>query len=202
MESKPLLKVSRLEGLTDGVFAIAMTILALNLNLPDELSNLSLSHHLVNTIPVKLVVYICSFIILGTLWIAMNFQTGLLERINRPYLWTHILYLMCICIVPFSASLVASFPHNAISISFFAVNLLCSSSTQFLILQCAYKYKLNSPQHSDEARYAALKRIFIAPAFYLASLILSHSYPTIAFALLVIPIVVYMFPGKIDKFNV
>lgn len=201
MKGRYILKVSRLEGLTDGVFAIAMTILALDLRIPHQLTSLSLRDILFNNIPTKLVVYLCSFVILGTLWIAMNFQTGLLERINRPYLWTHVLYLMIICVVPFSASLVAAYPENPLSISFFAVNLLCCNLTQFLIIQCASRYQLNSKLYSDQTRLAALKRIFVAPFFYIASLFVAHFAPYVAFALLVVPIVVYMFPGQIDKFN-
>lgn len=201
MKQGRLLKISRLEGLTDGVFAIAMTILALDLRTPMQLSNTIIGQYLLSTIPIKLVIYVSSFVILGTLWIAMNFQTGLLERLNRPYLWCNVLYLMIICIVPFSASLVASNPHSPVSISFYAVNLLCSSFTQFMIIQCAHKYKLNSELYSEHIRQAAVKRIFVAPIFYLASLVLCHWHPAIAFALLVIPIVVYLFPGRIDKFN-
>lgn len=201
MKQGRLLKISRLEGLNDGVFAIAMTILALDLRLPTPLPKLPLGQFLLSAIPIKLIVYVCSFIILGTLWVAMTFQTGLLERINRPYLWTHVLYLMCICVVPYSASLVAAYPHSSVSISFFAVNLLCSSLTQFLILQCAHKFKLNSEHYPEHAYHAALKRVMVAPAFYIISLVLAHWHPKIAFIFLVIPIVAYIFPGKIDKYN-
>ncbi len=201
MTKRHLLKVSRLEGLTDGVFAIAMTILALDLHIPAQLKGLPLGPLLLHTIPIKLTVYVGSFIILGTLWVAMTFQTGLLERINRPYLWSHVLYLMAVCVVPFSASLVAAYPQSAVSISVFAVNLLCASLTQFLIINCAHRFHLNNTIYSDAARGAAVKRIFIAPVFYIMAIFVSHWYPSIAFMLLVIPILVYIFPGKIDKYN-
>lgn len=200
MEKSRILKVSRLEGLTDGVFAIAMTILALDLRTPNQAS-LPLGKLLLNTIPTKLIVYIGSFIILGTLWVAMNFQMGLLERINRPYLWAHVLYLMTVCVVPFSASLFATYPDSTISISFFAINLLCASLTQYLIIQCAHRFNLNYSLCPHEARRAVIKRIFMAPIFYIASLLVAPWSPGVAFALLVIPILVYIFPGKIDQYN-
>lgn len=201
MSHPHLLKVSRLEALTDGVFAIAMTLLVLDLKIPphDTLTNLPL--FLATVIPLRLIVYMSSFIILGTLWIAMNFQTGLLDHLNRTYLWTHVLYLMIICIIPFSANLVASYPHSYASISFFAANLLCSSMTQLLIMQCAHHFKLNNASYTNKVRLAAVRRIFVAPAFYIASLVVSHWNTALAFILVVAPIVVYMFPGRIDKFN-
>src|SRR5579864_9283262 len=96
MNQTHLLKISRIEGLTDGVFAIAMTILVLDLRLPPNLQINNLFHVLQNQILFKLYIYIASFILLGTLWVAMNFQFGLLDRLNREYLWANIFYLMVV----------------------------------------------------------------------------------------------------------
>src|SRR5579871_1824982 len=105
MAAAHLLKVSRLEGLTDGIFAIAMTILVLNLRVPVNLPDTKISLHIQSEIYTNLLIYIGTFIILGTHWIAMNFQWGLLELLNRIYLWVNMFYLMAICVVPFSANL-------------------------------------------------------------------------------------------------
>lgn len=196
-----ILKVSRLEGLTDGIFAIAMTILVLDLHLPEGIKIINLYSFLFTSIFIKLIMYVCSFIILGTLWIAMTFQTGFLERLNRSYLWIHVFYLMIICIVPFSASLVAAHPDNYVSISFYAINLLCASLTQFLIIYCAHYYQLNHEDYTNHIRRVSIQRVFVAPPFYIASLFLAKWSTSIAFFLLVAPIVVYMIPGKIDKYS-
>ena len=196
-----ILKISRLEGLTDGIFAIAMTILALDLRLPTYLTKFDLSTFLLSDIVTKLLVYAGSFVILGTLWVAMSFQTGFLERLNRPYLWTHVLYLMIICIVPFSAFLVSTYPHNDVSISFYAINLLCANLTQYLIIECARFFKLNNASYTDMVRRVSLQRVFIAPIFYIASLVIAHWSASLAFIFLLAPIVVYMVPGKIDQYN-
>ena len=128
-----ILKVSRLEGLTDGVFAIAMTILALNLHVPSENIPHSQLSHIMPSVYLNLLIYGGSFIILGTLWVAMNFQMGLLNHLNRPYLWCHVFYLMAVCVVPFSSSLVATYHDSYISITFYAINLLFASLTQLII---------------------------------------------------------------------
>jgi uncharacterized membrane protein len=196
-----LLKVSRLEGLTDGVFAIAMTILVLDLRLPPHIENAQLMSTLINVIFFKLLIYIGSFIILGTLWVAMNFQLGLLERLNRLYLWTHIYYLMTICVIPFSASLLASFPKNPASISFYALNLLCAGFGQFLIFQCSGYFNLNKKNSTPAIRKAILKRLLLAPLFYISSLILAHWSVSGAFILLILPTLIYIKPGKVDQFE-
>jgi uncharacterized membrane protein len=202
MESVHLLKISRLEGLTDGIFAVAMTILVLDLHLP--------THHLMtgNLLPllqsdilIKLGTYIGSFIILGTLWVSMNFQLGLVEHLNRPYLWTNIFYLMVICVVPFSASLLSAFPHHPVSITFYALNLLCASLGQFIVSQCSHYYHLNKPIYTLAIRNAVLRRIGVAPVFYLASLFLAHWNTGLAFILLIAPTAIYMKPGRVDQYE-
>lgn len=196
-----LLKVSRLEGLTDGIFAIAMTIIVLNMHVPTHLSDVQITPLIRDEIYSNLFVYIGSFIILGTHWIAMNFQWGLLERLNRTYLWVNMFYLMVICIIPFSANLLGAYRYNEVSIYFYAANLLCCSLGQMLILQCSVYYKLNKDAYTHEIYRAAVLRILVAPIFYISSLILTHWTTKGCFILLVLPTLIYMIPGRIDKYE-
>lgn len=66
-----------------------MTILAFELKLPIGLSLTNLKIVFKQLILMKLFIYVGSFITLGTLWVAMNFQLGFLEKLNRPYIWTN-----------------------------------------------------------------------------------------------------------------
>lgn len=196
-----LLKISRLEGLTDGIFAIAMTIMVLNLRIPPHIAGSHIVPLIKSEILSNLVIYVGSFIILGTHWIAMNFQWGLLERLNRVYLWANMYYLMVICIVPFSANLLGSYPYNTDSINFYAINLLCASLGQFVTLECADSYKLFKDIYTRAIHRAALLRMLVAPIFYVSSLILSHWSMSGAFILLVAPTLIYMIPGRIDRYE-
>ena len=196
-----LLKVSRLEGLADGIFAIAMTILVLDLRIPATLITGDLMFILEDTIFYKLLIYMGSFVILGTLWVAMNFQYGLLDRINRPYLWTNVLYLMAVCVVPFSASLVGSFPSSKVSISFYAINLLCANIMQLIIFTYAHFGKLNTNLYTPAIGRAIIRRILVAPVCYILCLIMAHWNTHAAFVLLLIPTIIYIFPGVIDQYE-
>ncbi len=201
MNQSHILKVSRLEGLTDGVFAIAMTILVLDLRLPQELIVDNLFHTIVNVVFIKLFVYIGSFIVLGTLWIAMNFQLGLLEHINRPYLWANVFYLMLICVIPFSASLVANFPHDPVSITLFSINLIFTSIGQLITAESAHKHNLNKATYNPAIRKAILQRIAVGPVFYVTACFIAYLNTRIAFLLLVTPPIIYLFPGRIDNYD-
>lgn len=199
-QHKYALKVSRLTGLTDGIFAIAMTILVLNLQLPLDMDGSDLSTFLKADVLQKLFIYAGSFIILGTQWIGISFQHGFLNHVNRPYLWFNIFFLMPICTIPFAANLLVEYPRSFISILFYAADLLCVSIGLFLTLQVSHYYKLCDPMYKG-ARNLALQRILFAPIFYIAAIIVAQWNTTIAFALLIIPPVVHIIPGKLDKYN-
>ncbi len=197
-----LLKISRLEGLTDGIFSIAMTILILNLHIPTKLETSNLLPFIKNDIFANLFIFIGSFIILGTHWIAMNFQLGLLDHLNRMYLWANLFYLMTICVIPFSANLLGIYPNSAESIYFYAINIIFSSIGQLVTLECADYFKLNKQEIYTHQIYRAAKlRIFVAPPFYMASLILASWNISLAFIFLLAPTLIYMIPGRIDKYE-
>lgn len=196
-----MLKVSRLENLTDGIFAIAMTILVLDLRLPPDIPAAHLPNVIMTVVFLKLLIYMGSFIILGTLWVAMCFQLGLLARVNRPYLWTNVYYLMAVCVVPFSASLLASYTDNPVSITFYAINLLCISFGQLLTSHCAHIYNLNNEMYSEKIRKAILQRIFVAPMFYVAAIFLARWDTPLAFITLIAPTLIYLIPGRVDRFD-
>lgn len=200
MGQSHVLKVSRLHGLMDGIFAIAMTILVLDLRLPAGIDTSTLALVLKTDVSNQLFVYVVSFIILGTQWVAMNFQHAFLEQANRLYLWTNILYLMAICVVPFSASLVAAHPLSEVSILFYAANLIWASFCQFFTCQCAHYFKLNNEAYSDKVYRAVVRRIFVAPLFYFAAIIVAHWNTTLAFMLLAGPTLIYIIPGRVDKY--
>jgi len=198
--STSILKVSRLEALTDGIFAIAMTILILNINLPSHISTGTLETLLKENISHQLFVYAGSFIILATYWIGMNFQLGFLDHTSRYYLWINASFLMFTCVVPFSANLLATYPSHEISIIFYASNLLCMSSIQLIMWIYAQHNHLNN----DSARIKGVsrsiyRRICVAPVFYSIAFFLAHKDTNLAFVILVAPPLIQMLPGAVDK---
>lgn len=201
MPTAHLLKISRLECLTDGIFAIAMTIMVLNLHVPSHLATINVLPVIEHDIFMNLIIFIGSFVILGTHWIAMNFQLGMLDHLNRTYLWSNMFYLMVICVVPFSASLLGQYPHGTESIDFYAANLLCASAGQALTLGCARHYNLYRHAFASAVYRAAFLRILVAPPFYISSIILANWTISGAFILLVLPTFIYMIPGRIDRYE-
>ena len=116
----------RIITLTDGVLAIVMTLLVLEIVVPE------LSHsEAANELPKRLLElwpvvwsYAISFIILGFFWIGHNDQFHYIKRANRTLLWITIFYLMSIAFVPFSTSLLGRYGDQQISVIIYGINII------------------------------------------------------------------------------
>jgi uncharacterized membrane protein len=101
--------VERLAALSDGVFAVAMTLLVLDLRAPaaDAVhSEADLWHALIALAP-RLLVYLMTFLTLGIFWVGQQTQLNYLERGSRELSWTYLGFLFCVTLTPFSTSLIA-----------------------------------------------------------------------------------------------
>src|SRR5437899_11730609 len=107
---------NRLETLVDGVFAIAMTILVLELRAPDTLGPGGLAQGLFD-LRSRFATFVISFIVLGVYWFAHHQVFHFVLRVHRTLVWLNILFLMGIPLVRFAASLLGSYPGDPIALS-------------------------------------------------------------------------------------
>ncbi|MCC7553846.1 MAG: DUF1211 domain-containing protein [Methanobacteriaceae archaeon] len=130
---------SRLEGLTDAIFGVAMTILVLSIEVPTPgtLGIDGINVYLLKLIP-TLSIYAISFLLLGCFWIAHH-SFFLINKIDEFLLWINILWLMAICLIPFSVSLVSSYGASIIANLFFASNMIIIGILYFFNIAYAYK---------------------------------------------------------------
>ena len=117
---------ARLDTLSDGIFAVAMTLLVLDVRLPDDFhpsDSGELLGGLVRLWP-KFLPYLLSFSVLGLRWLADVQVRTRAEYANREYVNWWLLYLMLITCVPFSTIVVGRFAHLAPAIWLYAGHLL------------------------------------------------------------------------------
>ena len=98
----------RIEALSDGIFAFAMTLLVLDVKIPklsEPLVNQGvLAQTLLDLWP-KFLTFAMSFLILGFFWIAHHGYTHFLKRTDRYFLWINLLFLFIVVFLPFSTDL-------------------------------------------------------------------------------------------------
>src|SRR5579871_5074095 len=102
--------VERLAALSDGVFAIAMTLLVLDLRVPasQAVHNGDLGSALAILEP-NLTAYFMSFLTLGIFWVGQQTQLNHFARSDRDLTWIHLGFLLAVSLMPFSTALLASF---------------------------------------------------------------------------------------------
>src|SRR5579863_1969675 len=96
--------VDRLAALSDGIFAVAMTLLVLDLHVPaSEMihSQGQLWHSLSEAIP-QVISYLLSFMTLGIFWNGQQAQLNAFTRSDRHLSWIHMLFLFAVSFMPFS----------------------------------------------------------------------------------------------------
>ena len=143
----------RLIALTDGVYAIAITLLILGLALPEvEFAN---DYGLINFLISQsdfLITVVISFIVLGDYWIQQH-QILQIDRVNIPFLWLNIIYLLIMMFIPFTCSLIGIYGEYKISQILFGLSILLTSIMSLLIYFYAYKADLLIKQERIQVGY-------------------------------------------------
>src|SRR5947209_2907092 len=102
------ISTGRVETLADGVFAIVMTLLILDIRAPDVVrDSADLQGKLIALLP-HIRGYALSFLILGVLWVGHHNQFYYIKRTDRIFLWINIAFLMCVAFIPFSSALLVN----------------------------------------------------------------------------------------------
>ena len=181
--------VERLAALSDGIFAVAMTLMVLDLRLPAAEaihSDHDLWCALAALLP-RLLTYLMSFLTLGIFWVGQQTQLNHLARSNRHLSWIHLGFLFAVTISPFSTMLLAEFMAHRAALLVYWVNILLLGA----VLHGSWGYALRAGLVKDdlpaEASAAICRRIKIAQALYAAGALLCvvNTYWSIVFILLV-----------------
>lgn len=120
------LNLNRLETLTDGIFAIAMTILVLAIDIPENTASMTgeALHKAILSQSNQLISYGTSFLLLALFWTINHKQSGSLNRTNGIHIWINIIMLIFICLVPYTTSLKSDFIFDWMANLYFNVNML------------------------------------------------------------------------------
>jgi TMEM175 potassium channel family protein len=190
---------SRLEAFSDGVIAVAITLLVLNIDVPHLSPGETLAHGLAQQWPVY-AAYVTSFLTIGIIWINHHAMIGRLREADHAILFLNLLLLMSIAVLPFATKLMAAYlresngQHLAAVIysgSFLVMAVFFSILNIHILL--VKHAKLSQPL-SDERRRQILNRSIsgVVPYAIATAFALLSSYVTLAICLAVA--IFYAFP--------
>jgi uncharacterized membrane protein len=188
------LTTRRIETLTDGIYAISMTLLVLNLTLPEvgtELTESVAVHNLLFGQGQKFFNYALSFILLALFWIIHHQQFHFIKRTDRTHLWINIFTLMFIVLIPFSTSLVGDYSSDTAAHLFFSANLFIIGLFNSLNWAYATKgYRLVDRRIDPERIAVGKRRGLVTPCVALLDMVVAVINPVFSsYIYLGIPII-------------
>jgi uncharacterized membrane protein len=167
---------SRIEALTDGIFAFAMTLLVTTLELPrvSEVTHSSdVAGLFLGNIP-GLLHYVIAFAVLAGYWVGHHMQFHEIRFVDRTMIWLNISCLLFVALVPFSTDLAGDYPGSALASIIFEANLLIIGV--FLYLQWRYATegrRLVVPEVTDTGITGGRRRSLVVSGISLAGILLA-----------------------------
>lgn len=192
--------VGRLVAISDGIFAVGMTLLVLNLSVPalgSAGTESSLLRALVKLVPAVLI-YGMSFITLGIFWFGQGAQLGQLARTDRNYTWINLGFLLAVTLVPFSTALLARNATLRLALVEYWLNIVVMGFFLFAGLEYARGRHLFHEATARDAVHLIRGRFWIAQALYAAATALSLVFPTwVSIGLIILIQLNYVFAPRI-----
>ena len=182
-------RLDRIAALSDGVFAIAMTLIVLEIRVPDPgpiWSEQDLWNALLTLGP-RLVTYLLSFLTLGIFWNAQQTQLNLFASADRDLSWLQLAFLATVALMPFSTSLLADFITFRLALAAYWANIFLLGVIVYLALIYAEGHGLLNTDTTTEMTRVIKRRIVAAQALYAFGALLALANPlwSIAFIVLV-----------------
>ncbi len=116
----------RVVAFTDGVFAIIITILVLEIGVPSDLSEQSLREALDET-GSTLVAWVISFLLVGMYWVWHRDLFARVRTVNRDLVWLNLIFLLPVSLIPFAAAVLGEYHDEPIALHLYGFVLIAAS---------------------------------------------------------------------------
>jgi uncharacterized membrane protein len=160
--------LERIGALSDGLFAIAMTLIVLEIQIPSVAgidSDAKLLAALGDLAP-RFLTYLLSFMTLGIFWNGQQTQLSYLTRGNRDLSWLSLLFLAIVALFPFTTSLLAEFFQLRLALALYWVDILLCGFALLAIWTYVERAGLVREDVGPEVGRAIRRRVLIAQALY------------------------------------
>jgi uncharacterized membrane protein len=186
---------SRLEAFSDGVFAIAITILILDIKAPADTTHLLRS--LLGLWPSYLG-YVLSFLLIGLLWVNHHVMFEHIVRSDRLLMFTNTVLLLVVAFVPFATSVLAETFRTGsgenIAVALYGVTLTAAGLLFNGIWSHSNRAKLFDDSVTVQGVRRMTKRILFGPAMYALGAILGYFLPIVGVIVYALLILFYWLP--------
>jgi uncharacterized membrane protein len=168
--------MERLVFFSDAVFAIAITLLALEIRLPQDIghaSNTELLHSLLSIWP-KYLGYLISFLSIGNFWIIHHRQYRYIERYDTRLMFINMLILMAVAFIPFPTSVISENGNRTATILYALNASVVGLLSALLWVYASYNHRLVARDMEPAMVRRGVLRNLIAPVIFLFSIGVSY----------------------------
>jgi uncharacterized membrane protein len=174
---------ARVLALSDGVFAIIITLLVLEVHVPELTQGHTLNEALAELRP-SLTAFVISFILAGMYWVAHRDLFTLIRRTDRGLVWLNILYLLPLCLLPFGAGLIGRYEDEVVALRIYGLLLVLIALMRVVI----WLYAINRPhllwQRLDHRQRRAGLALTLSPGLvYLLAFLVARTAPGLSLAI-------------------
>ena len=194
------LGTERIAAFSDGVIAIIITIMVLELRLPEAAAKGEVWSSFLAPLAPKVAIYALSFFIVGALWINHHRLLSAVRRATPELMWLNLLLLFFISLVPLATAFLGEHPQLPRAISFYALIMALSSAVFGLLRYCLGRMPEHDRAHL-QFRRATLVRSFISTLLYATAAITALLSPVAALALLVFVPAMFNIPMRDPQSN-
>ncbi len=186
---------SRLEAFSDGVFAIAITLLIFNIKAPDNTNHLVAG--LLKLWPSYLA-YVISFLLIGLLWANHHVMFEHIVKTDRTQMFVNTLLLMVVAFIPFTASVLASAFRNgageSVAIALYGGTLVLGGLCFNGLWSHAYRAQLMDDSVTSARMRRMTRRILFGPIAYAVGGIVGYFLPVLGVVIFGVLILFYWLP--------
>jgi len=203
-EAVELISADRLKALADGVFAVAMTLLVLELVIPElkEHSNRELSSVLLSMWP-KFLAYVLSFLIAGIYWLVHHVIFDAIKYYNSTLAWINIIFLLFVALIPFTTWLLGEYFLMKTSTIIYGVHLLLMFLGGYsLWTYSTWKHILVIPDLDPALVKGTKKMGYVYFCILTIAIIIAFFIPLISviiYGFFVLVIIVFTAIGRVDQ---
>lgn len=189
---------TRVEAFSDGVFAIIVTLLVLELKVPHLAAHSSSSELLAalwSLLP-KFTSWVISFFTVCVIWVNHHRLLNMYRSINHGLFWWNALLLMWVSFIPFPTAVLGDHPNNQISVLLYGIVMMLMAMTFSLErMYVMTKPALLMPEiNIEKFKSGAFLSIVFGPLLYLFGALFSFVHPLISFGIYLAIPVYFIFP--------
>ncbi len=205
-ELKKEFQLERLILFSDAVFAIAITLLVIEIKIPEihekPITDNAVLHKLAELIP-KFVGFLVSFLLIGQYWIVHHRMFSFVINFTDRLIWLNILFLFAIALMPFSTGFYSEFVLRGVvtPVIFYTANIALLGLANFLMWRYLSNQKNNLTENLTPAlaKYFSLRALTVPTIFVIFSFVYLYN-PTIAFFIpMLIPFIMRLIFNPMKK---